>query len=397
MIQRTIESLLKKLARQYPVVTVTGPRQSGKTTLCRAAFPKMPYVSLEAHDIRSFAMDDPRGFLAQYSGGAILDEIQRAPELPLYIQTLVDEDPAPGRFILTGSQQFEMTNVVSQSLAGRTTLLKLLPFSIDELGPRRLPKSLDEVLLTGFYPRIHDRGLDPVRTLADYFETYVERDLRQLVHLRDLSLFTRFVKLCAGRVGNLCNLQGLAADTGVSHTTARAWMSLLEACYVVFLLPPWYRNVSRRLIKSPKLYFYDVGLATHLLGIETPEQVSRDPLRGALFENLIVLECLKHRYHRGQRSNLTFFRDVKGNEIDLVIEEGREVFPIEIKSGATVPGDTGRGFESFERLAGAFPRGSAIVYGGDRPEHRSDRTVVPWRDLHDLLNGLGGTTGGKSP
>ncbi|HOT29674.1 MAG TPA: ATP-binding protein [Candidatus Ozemobacteraceae bacterium] len=397
MIPRTIENLLKKLARQYPVITVTGPRQSGKTTLCRAAFPKMPYVSLEAHDIRSFAMDDPRGFLAQYSGGAILDEIQRAPELPSYIQTLVDEDPAPGRFILTGSQQLEMTNVVSQSLAGRTTLLKLLPFSIDELGPRRLPKSLDEVLLTGFYPRIHDRGLDPVRTLADYFETYVERDLRQLAHLRDLSLFTRFVKLCAGRVGNLCNLQGLAADTGVSHTTARAWMRLLEACYVVFLLPPWYRNVSRRLIKSPKLYFYDVGLATHLLGIETPEQVSRDPLRGALFENLIVLECLKHRYHRGQRSNLTFFRDVKGNEIDLVIEEGREVFPIEVKSGATVPGDAGRGFESFERLAGPFPRGSAVVYGGDRPEKRTDRSFVPWRDLHDLLNGLSGTSGGNSP
>ena len=389
MIRRTIEPLLKRLGKQYPDITVTGPRQSGKTTLCRAAFLRKPYVSLESHDVRAFAAEDPRGFLGQYPEGAILDETQRVPLLPSYLQTLVDEDPAPGRFILTGSQQLEMTNVVSQSLAGRTTLLKLLPFSLDELGPKRLPGTLDELLLTGFYPRIHDCGLDPVRALADYFETYVERDLRQLIQLRDLSRFTKFVRLCAGRAGQLCNLQGLAGDTGVSHTTARAWMSLLEASYVVFLLPPWFRNVSRRLMKSPKLYFYDVGLATHLLGIETPGQVFRDPLRGALFENLVVMEALKHRFHRGLRSNLAFFRDVKGNEIDLLLEYGRELFPIEIKSGATVPDDAGRAFASFEKLTGGFPWGAAVVYGGDRRENRTNRPSVPWRDIHRLLDRIG--------
>ena len=385
MIRRTIEPLMKGLAKQYPVITLTGPRQSGKTTVCRMAFPRKPYVSLENHDLRDFAVEDPRGFLAQYEGGAILDEIQRAPRLASYLQTIVDENPAPGRFILTGSQQFEMSNTISQSLAGRTTLLKLLPFSLDELGPKRVPKTLDELLLSGLFPRIHDRGLDPVRALGDYFETYVERDLRQLIHLRDLSLFAKFVKLCAGRVGQLCNLQALASDTGVSHTTARAWMSLLEASYVVFLLPPWFRNVSRRLMKSPKLYFYDVGLATHLLGIETPGQVSRDPLRGPLFENLIVLEALKHRYHRGARGNLAFFRDVKGNEVDLLLEFGRDLFPIEIKSGATVPGDAGRAFPSLEKLAGGFPWGVAIIYGGDRSEPRSGRPSVSWREVHRLF------------
>ncbi|HNV72271.1 MAG TPA: ATP-binding protein, partial [Candidatus Ozemobacteraceae bacterium] len=321
MIKREMEAELKLLARQFPVVTVTGPRQSGKTTLCRKVFPKKTYVSLENHDLREFAVQDPRGFLRSVSDGAILDEIQRAPQLTSYIQTLVDESPTPGRFILPGSQQFEVSQTVSQSLAGRTALLKLLPFSQAELGARRIPDDLDHLLLTGFYPRIHDRGLEPTKALADYFETYVERDLRQLIQLRDLHLFEKFVKLCAGRVGQLLNLNSLAADTGISHTTARAWISLLEASYIVFLLPPWFRNVSRRLVKSPKLYFIDVGLAAMLLGIETTDQMSRDPLRGHLFENFVIMEALKHRYNRGQRSNLSFFRDATGNEVDLILEQ----------------------------------------------------------------------------
>ena len=283
MVERTIEPILLDLSRRYPVVTITGPRQSGKTTLCRKAFPKLKYANLEAPDVRRFATEDPRGFLAAYSGGAILDEIQRVPELPSYIQEIIDAEKEPGRFILTGSQQFEVMNTISQSLAGRTALLKLLPFSLSELKQTQFPGNIDRLLLTGFYPRIHDQGLNPTQALGDYLETYVERDLRQLAAVKDLSLFERFLKLCAGRVGQLLNLQSLGNDAGVSHSTARAWLTLLEASYIVLLLQPWHANLSKRLIKSPKLYFHDVGLAAFLLGLENETQVGRDPLQGQPF------------------------------------------------------------------------------------------------------------------
>jgi uncharacterized protein len=289
MIPRTITPVLQQLATQYPVVTVTGPRQSGKTTLCRATFADKPYVNLETPDVREFARSDPRGFLATYRDGAILDEIQRVPELPSWLQPMIDEDPTPGRFILTGSQQFEVMTGITQSLAGRTGLLKLLPLSLEELSGPRTIEAIDGLLLSGFYPRIHAIGIDPTQALGDYVETYVERDIRQLVNIKDLAVFERFLRLCAGRVGQLLNLQSLGNDAGISHTTARNWLTLLEASYVVHLLQPWHTNLGKRQIKSPKLYFYDVGLAAYLLGAEHHTHISRHPLRGNLFENLVII------------------------------------------------------------------------------------------------------------
>ncbi len=390
MIKRTLEAVLKELALQYPVVTITGPRQSGKTTLCRKVFPHLHYVNLEAPDVRLFAVDDPRGFLASYDEGVILDEIQRAPELLSYIQTIVDEQPRPGRFILTGSQQFEVMNTVSQSLAGRTALLKLLPLSLEELGRGHLIDSVDRMLLSGFYPRIHAQGLNPTQVMGDYFETYVERDLRQLGAIRDLAQFERFVRLCAGRTGQLLNLQSLGNDVGVSHSTARSWLTLLEASYIVFLLQPWHANVSKRLVKSPKLYFYDVGLASYLLGLEEDNQVSRDPLRGNLFENLVVIEALKYRYNQGKRSNLYFYRDSNGNEVDLIAENGQHLSAIEIKAGATVNPDYFKGLRRFEGVVSdRWDVACGVVYGGNEIQRRTDTLVHPLFDCVRLFAAVG--------
>ena len=377
MIPRTLEPVLSERATQYPVVTLTGPRQSGKTTLCRAAFPQKPYINLESPDVREFARNDPRGFLASYPDGAILDEIQRTPELPSYLQPVIDDSGAPGQFILTGSQQFEVMTNIGQSLAGRTALLKLLPLSIEELSNAEINMEIDELLLTGFYPRIYDVGLKPSQVLGDYVETYVERDIRQLISIKDLTLFQKFVRLCAGRVGQLLDLQSLGNDAGVSHTTARSWLTLLQAGYVVFLLQPWHNNIAKRQIKSPKLYFYDVGLASWLLGAEDERHVKYHPLRGNLFENLVIMEALKYRYHRGERSNLYFWRDGKGNEVDLLVENGPDIAPVEIKSGATINDDYFKGLRTFTGKLSCQPKTSALVYAGTEQQKRSDLTI--WR------------------
>lgn len=389
MIPRTAAPALLSLAGQYPVVTVTGPRQSGKTTLCRAVFPDKAYANLEQPDVRAFARDDPRGFLRAYAGGAILDEIQRAPELPSYLQPLVDEDAAPGRFILTGSEQLEVLNRVSQSLAGRTGLLKLLPFSIEEMAGNFPVAPAEKLIRSGFYPRIHDRALDPTQALGDYFATYVQRDLRMLVNIGDLTGFERFVRLAAARCGQLVNLSALGADAGVTHTTARKWISLLEASYIAFVLPPYFGNLSKRLVKSPKLYFYDVGLAAYLLGIQNESHVLSHPLRGALFENLVVTEALKWFWHRGRRAGLHFYRDSEGNEIDLLLELANGVFPIEIKAGETVNADYFRGLRAFARLYDpAPPNGGGLVYGGEQTQVRHGTTVVPLVRIHDLIQAI---------
>ena len=385
MIDRTIEPILLDLAKRYPVVTITGPRQSGKTTLCRKVFPNLKYANLEAPDIRMFATEDPRGFLIAYRGGVILDEIQRAPNLLSYIQTIVDLENEPGQFILTGSQQFEVMNTISQSLAGRTALLKLLPFSLGELK-QMPPSSIDRLILAGFYPRIHDQILNPAQALGDYLETYVERDLRQLAMVKDLSLFEKFLKLCAGRVGQVLNLQSLGNDVGVSHTTARSWLTLLEASYIIFLLHPWHANFSKRLIKSPKLYFYDVGLASFLLGLENEMQVSRDPLRGSLFENMVVMDALKYRYNRGMRSNIFFYRESNGSEVDLVAENGRDLCAIEVKAGATVNPDFFKGLNHFAKAIGTdrVLRGG-VIYGGEGIQKRSSFPVYPLNLCDELF------------
>jgi hypothetical protein len=388
MIDRTIEPVFKNLVTKYPVVTITGPRQSGKTTLCRKVFPELPYENLEIPDVRQYALDDPRGFLNRYSNGVILDEIQRAPHLLSYIQGIVDEKQITGQFILTGSQQFEVLNKVSQSLAGRTALLKLLPFSLAEIQVENTPASVDRLILSGFYPRIHDQHLNPTQALGDYMATYVERDVRQLAAIKDLSLFEKFVKLCAGRVGQILNLQSLANDVGVSHTTARSWISILEAGFIIFLLPPWFGNISKRLIKSPKLYFCDVGLASYLLGQENELHVSRDPLRGHLFENIAVIEAMKYRFNRGLRSNLSFYRDSGGNEVDLIMEIGPDIFPVEIKAAETVTPGSLKGLKKF---AGEMPElrwGSGLLYGGGDVQVRSDVRIYPLTKIHEMLAAL---------
>ena len=387
MIEREIAGRLTRLFQQYPFVTVTGPRQSGKTTLCRAAFPDLAYANLEAPDQRAFAESDPRGFLAQLGEGAIIDEIQHVPELLSYLQVLADERRRNSLFVLTGSEQFQLSNAISQSLAGRTALLCLLPFSLAERQRIGASLAIDEMLYSGFYPRILDQRLEPRQALGDYIETYVERDVRRMGEVRNLSSFRRFVRLCAGRVGQLLNLSALGSDAGVSHTTAREWLTVLEASYIVFQLPPYHANIRKRLVKSPKLYFYDVGLASYLIGIEHAEQIVTHPLRGALFENLVVAEALKYRFNRGRRSNLSFFRDSRGLECDLFYETGHGIGALEIKSGATVATDY---FTSLHRVAALIPdiTTKAVIYAGDTRQSRAADEAVPLSDLRLTFEGF---------
>ncbi|MFO8032279.1 MAG: ATP-binding protein [Desulfohalobiaceae bacterium] len=375
---------MQDLVSKYPVLTVTGPRQSGKTTLCRKAFTAKPYVNLETPDERQFAIDDPRGFLNTYHQGAILDEIQRTPDLLSYLQPVVDEDQTPGRFILTGSQQFNVREALSQSLAGRTGILTLLPFDWNEVRSYLDVSNIDNLILSGFYPRVHHMRLNPTQAMADYFETYVQRDVRQLINIRNATLFEKFVRLCAGRVGQLLNLQNLSNDTGISHTTAREWFSILEASYIIFQLPPWHANVSKRLIKTPKIYFWDVGLAAYLLGLEEERQVRRDPLRGNLFENMVVAEIFKQYYHQGKRPRMSFYRDSTGNEVDLVLERGNDLVLIEVKSGETVNKQFFQGLNRFCKVVGDHIKGGVVVYGGNRAQPRSDWQVWPVQNLGGL-------------
>ena len=388
MIRRTLQEHLERAAERYPVVTMTGPRQSGKTTLARTAFPDRPYVSLETPSEREFAAEDPLGFLARFEKGGILDEIQRAPELLSYMQGMVDEDPSPGRFLLTGSQNLPLLEGVSQSLAGRTALLELLPLELAEI--RRFDGSgddLDTVIFRGGYPRIHDRGLPAAEWLADYTATYLERDVRNLLAVGDLETFHTFLRLCAGRVGQLLNLASLAADCGVSQPTARRWLSTLEASFIVFRLPPFHANLGKRLVKRPKLYFYDPGLAVSLLGIDAPEQLAAHPLRGAMFEGWLVSEVVKWHRHRGRRPQISFFRERDRLEIDLVVERGAELTLIEAKAGRTPSSEHFAAFGAFaERIAARGDgrwrvAGRMVVYGGEESQSRSQGELVSWTDL----------------
>lgn len=390
-VPRTIEKVALRLFDQYPIITITGPRQSGKTTLARAAFPHLPYRNLEDFETRDLANADPMSFFAALPGGGVIDEVQNAPELFSQIQVIVDEKGREGMFVLTGSRRLALMEGVSQSLAGRTALLKLLPFSIRELRGRLEPSAMEveELIYRGFYPRIHDKGLDPTQALRDYFETYVERDLRSLAQVRDLRLFRRFVRMCAGRVGGLLNVASLGSDVGVSHTTARQWLSLLEESFVVFLLEPYHANVRKRLVKSPKLYFHDVGLASYLLGIDRPEHVATHPLRGALFENLVISEVAKHWINGGRAGDLCFYRDARGNEIDLLVPLGPNWVPVEIKAGRTVASDYFKAFRSLEGVAPIEGHGGVVVYAGERDEVRSGSIVTNVHRIIDRLEEMG--------
>jgi predicted AAA+ superfamily ATPase len=368
MYSRDIEQELIQLAQSYPVVTVIGPRQSGKTTLVCHAFSKKPYVNLEALDIREMATADPRGFLEQYPEGAILDEIQRAPELLSYIQLIVDAKERKGMFILTGSHQLELHQAITQSLAGRTALLTLLPMSIGELKKAKISLRLDELLIKGGYPRIYKDELDPTKAYRSYFQTYVERDLRQLIHVKDLSQFQRFIRICAGRIGQLLNLEGIGNEVGVSSHTIKEWISILEASFIIIRLQPYYENFGKRIIKSPKLYFTDVGLASYLLGIESLHQIERDPLRGHLVENLVVLELFKARLNQGLDPQLYYFRDAQGHEVDLIFQSANQLVPIEIKAAKTYTTGFLKNLQFFQDLAGNRAPQAYLIYAGSQEQ-----------------------------
>jgi uncharacterized protein len=394
MIQRTLAKKLTALARKFPVVSITGPRQSGKTTLARMVFNKLGYVSLEEPNEREFALQDPKGFLRRFTGGVILDEIQRAPLLLSYLHGMVDQEDSPGRFILTGSQQFQLMDKVSQTLAGRTALVHLLPFSLGELmgtpasDPWKLatlpqkrekpPFPLEKILYQGLYPRIHDKNLEAQDWLSAYYRTYVERDVREVTNIGNLEIFQRFVRLCAGRSGQLLNLSSLAADTGISHTTARQWISVLQTGFIIHLLPPHFTNFSKRIVKSPKIYFLDTGLLCFLLRIRDPEDILSHPLKGAIFETFVLSELYKAFAHRGETPPLYFWRDQTGHEVDLILDTGKNLVPIEVKSGETVATSFFNGLRYFISLGSPSLPSGVLIHGGDASYQRENFIVRPW-------------------
>ncbi|MDD9963292.1 MAG: ATP-binding protein [Gammaproteobacteria bacterium] len=387
MIPRSLTRPAIKAFEQYPVVTLVGPRQSGKTTLARNAF-DLPYVNLEAPDERDFVLSDPRGFLATHPDGAIIDEIQRAPDLTSYLQVRVDETNRPGQFLLTGSHNFAVREQLSQSLAGRTALLTLLPFSRSELVDASVPcGGYFDYIFMGGYPRIRDAGLDPTSFHRDYVGTYLERDLRQLSAVRNIAQFQTFMRLCAANIGQVLNLNRLASDCGISQTTATEWLNLMEAGYILYRLQPYFTNTRKRLVRRPKLYFHDTGVACFLLGLTEAEHVENHPLRGALFENHVINEVLKHDLNRNRAAQLYFFRDSNGNEVDLLYGHGPNLVPIEIKSGQTISSDWFKGIDHF---AHHFPAtGGAVIYAGEASQHRSDgRAVLPADDLPAFLEAI---------
>lgn len=366
MITRDISDELRRAAAEYPVVTLLGPRQSGKTTLARMTFPDKPWVSLEDPDVRMAAGADPRGFLGQLAGGAVLDEVQRLPALLSYLQGMVDRESGRGRFILTGSHQPQLQEAISQSLAGRSAVMTLWPFSLRELRHYRPTWDPFELMVRGCYPRVHEEGLEPRRFYNGYLQTYVERDVRALIQLRDLSAFQKFLTLLAGRIGQVVNFASLSNDVGVSATAVRNWLSVLKASYVVFELPPFFENVKKRVIKSPKIFFADVGLAAFLLGIHSAEQAFRDPLRGNLYENLVIADVLKGICNAGRRPELYFYRDSHGNEVDLLIREAGVITPVEIKSASTFSVDFVKGLERFRALGVGRVTEGAVLYNGEQ-------------------------------
>jgi len=397
MINRHITTTLLRLAKSFPILGVTGPRQSGKTTLVKKLFGDKPYVSLEDPDQRAFALEDPKGFLKRFEGGAVFDEAQRWPDLFSYLQGMVDEDRQAGRFIVTGSQQFSLLAGITQSLAGRIGMSRLLPLQWSEVKDlSKIRIDLDQQILRGGYPAIytthqsHNGNLEASHDwFASYITTYIERDVRQLINVQDIGLFQRFIRLCAARTGQLLNIEALANETGISASRARAWLSVLETSDLVYLLMPYHRNFGKRLVKSPKLYFVDTGLAAWLLGIRSTEMLNIHPMRGALFETFIVIEHLKERYNQGLAPDIYFWRDSNGLEADLVYEtievlEGQSVpklQTIEIKSGTTVTSDYVKAGKKSGRFAGDEAAQLKLIYGGDDSFERSGIYFTSWRDL----------------
>lgn len=385
MIKRKIEKDLIRLSKSYPIISLTGPRQSGKTTLVKSLFSdKYRYVSLEDLDMRQFANEDPRGFLQHYNEYVIFDEIQNTPHLFSYLQGIVDEKNLPGQFILTGSQNFLLLEKISQSLAGRSAIVHLLPLEFNEIQSYKPHLTLEELIINGFYPRVYERDLIPNEWYNNYLRTYIERDIRQIKNIHDLGTFQLFLKMCASRTGQLLDLSSLGNDCGISHNTAKSWLNILEASFIVFFLRPHYKNYNKRLVKTPKLYFYDTGLLCSLLDIHTKDQLLTHYLKGGIFESFVIAELKKRLYHEIKTTNLYFWRDRYGYEIDCILDKGQQSVPIEIKSSKTIAADFFKNLNYWNELSGNNPNQSYLVFGGDKTQQRSLGKVISWRCLDQI-------------
>ena len=385
-ITRNLESTLIDTAKKFPALTVTGPRQSGKSTICAKCFPFLPRANLELTDVRSFATSDPRGFLSQFPNGAFFDEVQRAPDLLSYLQEIIDNDPTPGRWVLSGSQHFGLIDAVSQSLAGRSAIFTLLPLTFEEIlrfDGAEHPRSLNEVLVAGGYPRIFDQNLSPAQWLGSYVSTYVERDVRSLTQVVNLDQFQRFVRLCAGRTAQVINYSSLARDCGITQPTAKSWMGILEASYILFRAPPYFSNLRKRLIKMPKLHFYDSGLVCWLLGIRNPSHIAEHPLRGSIFESWCASEIMKQRANAGELGPIYHYRSQTGAEADLIVETANQQIVVEVKSSQSFANSlASSAFRVKSDLDSSGTKSEVrVIYGGDTSQERSDLTLVAWKDL----------------
>ena len=385
MVPRILGFQIGEAAEKMPVIAVTGPRQSGKSTLVKQLFPQHVYINLEDIEQRKFARDDPKGFLQNLGRKAILDEVQNVPDLLSYIQVVVDKEKMPGQFIISGSQNLLLMESISQSLAGRVAIFNLLPFSLEELRDTQfaLP-NYEDYILKGFYPRIYDLDLNPTNWLLDYIQTYVERDLRQILNVSDLGAFRQFLEICAGRIGQLVNFSEMGNLIGVTYHTISKWLSVLQTSFIIHTLRPYYQNFNKRIVKTPKLYFYDTGLACALLNLRTTEDLNRHFAKGALFENFVINEILKNRLNRNLPPKHYFWNAAGAHEIDLLLDQGGRLFPIEIKSGRTIASDFFNGLKYFQPLAGALPEESFLIYGGDEMQQRSVAQVLSWKNLNHI-------------
>lgn len=387
MIDRQIGSKILDHANKMPVLAITGPRQSGKTTLVKYLFPGYQYLNLENPVEREFAETDPMGFLKNHPRGLILDEIQNVPALFSYIQTITDDTGEQGKFVLTGSNNFLLLEKITQSLAGWVTIFHLLPFSLGELAAANISfNKYEEILWKGFYPRLHDKKLLPADIYSSYLQTYVERDLRKLINVKSLNQFQRFLRLCAGRIGQIINFSNIASETGVDYKTIQNWLSILETCYIVYTLPAWHENFNKRITKTPKIYFYDTGIASFLLGIHSPETLDIHFAKGSLFENMILNEIRKSFQNSNLSPRMYYWRENNGTEIDLIIDKGNKFIPVEIKSGRTVNRDFFRNLLAITRLAKDRIEKSLLVYGGNEDQERSDVSVRSWKNLPETAD-----------
>lgn len=385
MFKRVIESELIQMAKEYPVVTVLGPRQAGKTTLVKSVFSDKPYVNMESPEMRALAETDPNGLLLRYSDGAVIDEVQRTPQLLSYIQLIIDERKQNGLYILTGSHQLDLQTHITQSLAGRTAILNLLPLSFSEIFQQKNIADENELMLSGFLPRIYTEKQQPTKAYRNYLKTYVERDVRLLINIKDLSAFQKFMTICASRIGQLINYDDISNEIGISNNTVKQWLSILEASFVVIRLQPYYANIAKRLIKTPKLYFIETGLAAYLLGIKSVEQMQRDPLRGHLFENMVVMELMKSRYNRGLDPDLFFYRDQQKHEVDVIYKNANQLIPIEIKSSKTFIKKFMGEIDYFSELFPEQCDRGYIVYAGNQTQKLRWCELLNYRDVEKIV------------